>query len=328
MCVIQIYSDIEDCGEFESLDEDIWLESDGSFLLILHMLVKIKKDLPKFNIILHGKLLNPKNSTFYSESWNIIDDKIIAFNNTFLNEQIRENYYENGYEILNHNTVKIEGVTAIIDSENNVSTRACDTNLKECTCVEIDFKSILKKDNIYAMRLGFHLAPRSKIRHIVNKMKIQIHYYTTLHLKSDDSLIINNHTNKTIPINPNKSTVFMMPTANIEIERPSVPSTYNYEHSKEPLSETNLENPRIAYRWEVERIRKSTAPFVTDDSDPVSLTFSRFNTPHYISYFALFFAILGLISRSPGMKLSYYAVYMITFYVFFQLMNRTYPIKK
>ncbi len=193
MCIIQIYSDTLGCGQFEYLDEDLWLEPNGCYLLNLHMILKVNKNLQKINLVLHGKVQDPINCSLYSESWNISHDRGILFNDTFLNDEIRENYYEKGYEILDDNQVKIEDkILARVMPEDNISNiRVCDADLKECTCVEIDFKEKLVAGNTYAMRMGFYIEPpQSKIRRLVNKMRYQIHYYTTLSINSSDAIKI------------------------------------------------------------------------------------------------------------------------------------------
>lgn len=293
MCIIQIDSDVADCGEFEYLDEDLWLEKDGRFLVNLHIILNVKKNLSKINIILHGKLQNPTECSLWSESWNIVDSKMILFNNTFLNDEIRENYYVKGFNALGNNMVEIEGVRCNIVPENNVSARLFDLGLRECECVEVDFKTPLEANKMYAMRFGFYISPpQNKIRHFINKMRYQIHYYTTFSINSADADIINQRNNKCIPINPQNSVIFIVPPPNVEIERPSIFSPYYYEHVWKPFSTILLEKPRIAYRWEVEKIRKSTKPIITDKSIPLSLTFKHFslNSGH-----PLIIGILGVI---------------------------------
>ena len=92
MCIIQVFSDLDDSGEFEYLDEDIWLEKNGCYLLNLHMILKVKTNLSNISLVLHGNLEEPKNSIFYSSSWNI-KEKTVLFNNSFISDTIRENYY-------------------------------------------------------------------------------------------------------------------------------------------------------------------------------------------------------------------------------------------
>ncbi|MDD5474531.1 MAG: hypothetical protein PHU34_10365 [Candidatus Methanoperedens sp.] len=325
MCIIQIYSDRPNCGEFEYLDEDMWLEANGSYLLNLHMILKVKKNLSKINIVLHGKLQNPINSSFYSESWNISHDKGIIFNNTFLNDEIRENYYEKGYEILGDYQVKIEGILARVLPEENISNiRVCNTDLKECSCIEIDFKEGLVAGETYAMRIGFYIEPpQSKTRYLVNKMRYQIHYYTTLSINSEDAIKINERKNKTIPVNPNESMIFIIPPPNTDIEKPSVTTSYYYEHVWNPLSTDMLKKSRVAYRWKINEIRKSNKLFVTDRSNPLSFTFRRFNPPHYVGYLALFLVLWGYVNKITNDPI-YYLIFIIIYGLLFILTNKTF----
>jgi len=322
---------MENCGEFEYLDEDIFLEKNGNYLINIHIILNVKTNLARINIVLHGKIQDPKNCSFYSKSWNIGNNIGILFNKTFLNKEIRENYYEAGYKILAHNKVKIEETEANIVPENNLSFRICDADLKECSGIEVDFNNELEAGKVYAMRIGFYIAPpQSKIRYIVNKMRYQIHYYTTFSINAADAVIINARKNHTIPVNPNNSVLFVLPAHDVEIEKPSITSSTHYEHYWKPLSTEKLEKPRVAYRWEPDKIRKTSDKIVTDSSIPLSFTFRHFNPAHHIGYFAFYLASVQFIRQIPNIlqipniPLYYYFIFSILYFIIYVLINHTF----
>lgn len=320
MCLIQIFSDTRDCGVFHYLDEDMWLQKNGRYLLIVHMVLELKKDISNIKIILHGKLKNPKECPFYSDSWNIESNGII-FNRTFLQEDIAENRCEGGYKISKGDEIEIENITAKVIPETDISFKECDPGLKECTCVGVKFKNRLSAGNIYALRVGFYMnPPQSKLRHIYNHVKYQIHYYTTLSIDPSDGNIIRDLNGRAIPMNPKKSSIFIHPPHNIQLMDPSIAWSSYYERYCRPLSTAIMKKPMMGFRWSPDEVLRSPDIMVTShNSTPLSFVFRRFDPGHIMSYIALGLVISQVI-RGYNYSI-YYNLISVTFLIIFYYLS-------
>lgn len=322
MCLIQIFSDTKDCGTFHYLDEDIWLERSGRYLLIVHMILEVQTDISNIKMILHGKLINPKKCSLHSDSWKIESNGII-FNRTFSQTDIFENKCEGGYTILNGSKIEIEGITAKVVPEKDISFNSCDKELKECTCVGIEFKNQLLAKNTYAMRIGFYMnPPQSRLRYIFNKIKYQIHYYTTLSINPSDGNIIRDLNNRAIPLNPKKSSIFIYPPHNIQLIEPSIASSYYYERYCKPLSTAIMKKPRTGFRWDPDGVMRNPDMMVTShNSTPLSFTFRRFDPGHIMNYIALGLVVFQILKGFNF--LNYYIIFVVGLAIFYGLSHHT-----
>ena len=319
MCLIQVFSDVDNCGVFKYLDEDMWLEKNGCYLLNIHMLLDLNKDVSNISVVVHGSLKDPKACSLYSKSWNATPIGI-NFSKSFFVNGLHENSYEDGYEIIAAGEqLKIEGSIANVVPDDDMSFDLCDMELKECTCIRIHFKNKLLAGSIYAMRIGFYIVPpQSIVRYIANKMEYLIHYYSTFSLNAADSLkIIQSH--NTIPANPKNSSIFIFPPPSIKIINQSVSYSHSYQRVRKPFSEEKLKKPLNGYRWHPDKIMKTSDNIVTGDSNVLSFTFRHFDPGHPLIYISLFISLSNFINKTE-----YLIIFLFIYVALFILVNHTF----